>query len=475
MLIEPSGFVNFKPSSQTKQAILMALVEMVMPKMGESVMEGTILQWLKAVGDEIEEDEPVLEVATDKVDTEVPATHAGVLKEVLAQEGDVVQVGQTIAIISTDGDAPADAPASQPEAAPATVAAVEQTIVQAQVATANNNGTERLNAPATGRFYSPLVLNIAKTEGIPMTELEYVPGTGSENRVTKKDILAYVANRQNNGGVAVQTAPATQVATKPAAVTTTSKPAASSKPSTPATVSYSGAHDVIEMDRMRKMIAQRMVDSKRISPHVTTFVEADVTNIVMWRNKVKKEFQQKHGEKITFTPIFIEAIAKTLGDFPLVNSSIEGENIIVKKDINIGMATALPSGNLIVPVIKNADQMNLLGLAKRVNDLANRARNNKLNPDELSGGTYTMSNIGGFGNEMGTPILMQPQVGILAIGAIKKKPVVIETPTGDMIGIRHMMFMSHAYDHRIVDGALGGGFVRRVADYLEAFDVDMVI
>jgi 2-oxoglutarate dehydrogenase E2 component (dihydrolipoamide succinyltransferase) len=454
----------------------MALVEMVMPKMGESVMEGTILQWLKAVGDEIEEDEPVLEVATDKVDTEVPATHAGVLKEVLAQEGDVVQVGQVIAIISTDGDAPADAPATQPEAAPANVAAVEQTIAQAQtVASANGNGVERLNTPAAGRFYSPLVLNIAKTEGIPMTELEYVPGTGADNRVTKKDILAYVANRTANGGATAQPAVATPA---PAVATPPSKPAVTAQPKAspaPAAVSYSGAHDVIEMDRMRKMIAQRMVDSKRISPHVTTFVEADVTNIVMWRNKIKKEFQQKHGEKITFTPIFIEAIAKTLSDFPLVNSSVEGDNIIVKKDINIGMATALPSGNLIVPVIKNADQMNLLGLAKRVNDLANRARNNKLSPDELSGGTYTMSNIGGFGNEMGTPILMQPQVGILAIGAIKKKPVVIETPTGDVIGIRHMMFMSHSYDHRIVDGALGGGFVRRVADYLEGFDVNTVI
>ena len=449
----------------------MALVEMVMPKMGESVMEGTILQWLKAVGEEIEEDEPVLEVATDKVDTEVPATHAGVLKEILAQEGDVVQVGQPIAIISTDGDAPAATPASTPEAAPASVTAIEETITQAQTASNGsssngNNGVQKLNTPASGRFYSPLVMNIAKTEGITMEELEYVPGSGMDNRVTKKDILAYVAQRQS-GNVATQTVAAPVVAEKPVV---TQKAAPAAKTSAPATVSYSGAHDVVEMDRMRKMIAQRMVDSKRISPHVTTFVEADVTNIVMWRNKIKKDFQQRHGEKITFTPIFIEAIAKTLGDFPMVNSSVEGDNIIVKKDINIGMATALPSGNLIVPVIKNADQMNLLGLAKKVNDLANRARANKLTPDELSGGTYTMSNIGGFGNEMGTPILMQPQVGILAIGAIKKKPVVIETPQGDVIGIRHMMFMSHSYDHRIVDGALGGGFVRRVADYLEAFD-----
>lgn len=447
----------------------MALVEMVMPKMGESVMEGTILQWLKSVGEEIEEDEPVLEVATDKVDTEVPATHAGILHKILAQEGDVVQVGQPIAIISTEGDAPATTPASQPEAAPASVATIEQTIAQAQTTTiasnGNSNGSQRLSAPATGRFYSPLVLNIAKTEGIPMDELEYIPGTGMDNRVTKKDILAYVAQRPANGGTAPQV-----VSTPSPAVVETSAP----QKNTPATttVSYSGAHDIVEMDRMRKMIAQRMVDSKRISPHVTTFVEADVTNIVMWRNKVKKEFQQRHGEKITFTPIFIEAIARALQNFPMVNSSVEGDNIIVKKDINIGMATALPNGNLIVPVIKNADQMNLLGLAKKVNDLANRARNNKLGPDELSGGTYTMSNIGGFGNEMGTPILMQPQVGILAIGAIKKKPVVIETPTGDVIGIRHMMFMSHAYDHRIIDGALGGSFVRQVADYLEAFDME---
>ena len=316
-----------------------------------------------------------------------------------------------------------------------------------------------------------MVLKIAKTEGIPMEELEYIPGTGMDDRVTKKDILAYVAQRQS-GNVATQTtvAPAPVVANTTAPQKTSPAPAA--KSTTPATVSYSGAHDIVEMDRMRKMIAQRMVDSKRISPHVTTFVEADVTNIVMWRNKVKKEFQQRYGEKITFTPIFIEAITKTLRDFPMVNSSVEGDNIIVKKDINIGMATALPSGNLIVPVIKNADQMNLLGLAKKVNDLASRARAKKLTPDELSGGTYTMSNIGGFGNEMGTPILMQPQVGILAIGAIKKKPVVIETPQGDVIGIRHMMFMSHAYDHRIIDGALGGGFVRKVADYLEAFNAD---
>ena len=453
----------------------MALVEMVMPKMGESVMEGTILQWLKAVGEEIEEDEPVLEVATDKVDTEVPATHAGVLQEVLAQEGDVVQVGQVIAVINTEGDAPAATPAAQPEAA---TAAVEQTIAQAQTTASSNgnsNGTQRLSTPATGRFYSPLVLNIARTEGILMDELGYIPGSGMDSRVTKKDILAYVAQRQSGGEVSTIAQP---VATPAPVVTKTiapAKPAVKAKPSAPAPVSYSGAHDVIEMSRMRKMIAQRMVDSVHISPHVTTFVEADVTNIVMWRNKVKKEFQQKHGEKITFTPVFIQAIAKTLGDFPLVNSSIEGDNVIVKKDINVGMATALPSGNLIVPVIKNADQMNLLGLAKRVNDLANRARSNKLSPDELSGGTYTMSNIGGFGNEMGTPILMQPQVGILAIGAIKKKPVVIETPTGDVIGIRHMMFMSHSYDHRIVDGALGGGFVRQVADYLEAFDLDTVI
>jgi 2-oxoglutarate dehydrogenase E2 component (dihydrolipoamide succinyltransferase) len=453
----------------------MALVELIMPKMGESVMEGTILKWLKKVGDVIEQDEPILEVATDKVDTEIPSTHAGVLKEILVQEGDVAAIGTAIAIINTDGEAPSNnnsGGAVEKEMAVETVATeIEQSINQAGTYT---NGYQQLEKPQENRFYSPLVLNIAKEEGISMTELALVAGTGQENRVTKKDILAYVQHKKS-GQVGTKT-PVLQEA-KVEVKPVLSQPVVEKTPefvSSPA-VSFSGEADIIEMDRMRKMIAQRMVESKRISPHVTTFVEVDVTNIVLWRNKIKDTFKKREGENITFTPVFIEAIAKALRDFPMVNSSVEGDKIIVKKDINIGMAAALPSGNLIVPVIKNADQLNLLGLTKKVNDLANRARANKLNPDELSGGTYSMSNIGSFGNEMGTPIIMQPQVAILAFGAIKKKPAVIETPTGDLIGIRHLMFISHSYDHRIIDGALGGMFARKVADYLEAFDVNREI
>lgn len=446
----------------------MALVEMVMPKMGESIMEGTILNWLKAVGDTIEEDEPVLEVATDKVDTEVPATHAGVLKEILAEEGEVIPVGQAIAIISTEGEE--EATVETPSQEPVAVAEIEETIATAQQTIATSAEEPVSN---DDRFYSPLVMNIARTENISMEELSRIPGTGQEGRVTKKDILAYIENRHKEQEIvkATPATPAKQVQPK------TSTPVVqkqTSKAVEPA-VSFSGNADIVEMDRMRKMIAERMVESKRISPHVTTFVEADVTNIVNWRNKVKKEFQQKEGEKITFTPIFMEAIVKAIKDFPNINMSIEGTNMIIKKDINIGMATALKNGNLIVPVIPVADQLSLLGLTKKVNDLAKRARQNKLKPDELAGGTYTVSNIGGFGNEMGTPIIMQPQVAILAIGAIKKKPVVIETEQGDVIGIRHMMFLSHSYDHRVIDGALGGMFVRRVADYLEQFDTNRAV
>lgn len=442
----------------------MAIVEMVMPKMGESVMEGTILKWLKQIGDNIAQDEPILEVATDKVDTEIPATHAGILKEILAQEGEVVGVGKPIAIIATEGNE-VDSPQLNP-VVEEVVAALEENF---NMVSSLSNGSSQILKENDNRFYSPLVLNIAKQENIAMEELATIEGTGSENRVTKKDILNYVQNRK--------TAPIQPtkpiVEEKPIAKVVIKEPVPeTSVPKTTTSVSFSGQTDIIEMDRMRKMIAERMVDSKRISPHVTTFVEVDVTNIVLWRNKIKDSFKKREGENITFTPIFIEAIAKTIKDFPLVNSSVEGDKIIVKKDINIGMAAALPSGNLIVPVIKNADQMNLLGLTKKVNDLANRARANKLNPDELSGGTYSMSNIGGFGNEMGTPIIVQPQVAIMAFGAIKKKPAVLETPTGDVIAIRHLMFISHAYDHRIIDGALGGTFARKVADYLEAFDMN---
>jgi len=434
----------------------MALVEMLMPKMGESVMEGTVLNWLKKIGDKIEQDEAVLEVATDKVDTEIPSLHAGVLVEILAQTGEVVQVGKPIARIETS----AEATATSPKTAPETPAQQPVVANSAPAVVAANN-----QPAASNRFYSPLVMSIAKEEGISMQELDTVKGTGLEGRVTKQDILAYVKDKKAGKVAAPQVIvqqPVTPVVTVKAEPTVEAvKPA----------VSYSGNADIIEMDRMRKMIAQRMVDSKRISPHVTSFVEADVTNIVQWKNANAKSIKEKEGISVTFTPIFLHAVARALKDYPLINSSVDGDKIIVKKDINLGMAVALPSGNLIVPVIRNADQLNLLGMAHKVNDLAKRARENKLKPDELSDGTYTVSNIGSFGNVMGTPIIMQPQVAILSLGAIVKKPAVIETPQGDLIGIRHMMFLSHSYDHRIVDGALGGSFVRRVADYLEKFDV----
>jgi 2-oxoglutarate dehydrogenase E2 component (dihydrolipoamide succinyltransferase) len=447
----------------------MALIEMVMPKMGESIIEGTVLHWLKKVGDPIEQDESVLEVATDKVDTEVPSTHAGVLKEILAKEGQVVPVGQPIAIISTGEEAtqpPSTSalPAMQPETDSAQV--IEE---QIQVL-----ADQRQARPvASGRFYSPLVLNIAKEEHIPMQELETIPGTGAENRVTKKDILTYVASRKKEPiSIKPQQPEARQEAKTEAPAPTFSSPVVTEPVAKPGT-SVNGRSEIIEMDRMRKMIAQRMVDSKRISPHVTSFVEVDVTNIVFWRNRVKQDFKRIEGDSITFTPIFIEALVKAIKDYPLINVSVDGEKIIVKKDINIGLAVALPTGNLIVPVIKNADQYNLIGLTKKVNDLAKRARNNKLVPDDLTDGTYTMSNVGSFGSVMGTPIIVQPQVAIMAFGAVQKKPAVIETPFGDSIGIRHLMFLSHSYDHRVVDGALGGMFVRRVADYLEGFDVNL--
>jgi 2-oxoglutarate dehydrogenase E2 component (dihydrolipoamide succinyltransferase) len=447
----------------------MALVEMVMPKMGESIMEGTILNWLKKEGDKIEQDESVLEVATDKVDTEVPAVHAGVLKQILVKEGEVVQVGKPIAIINTSNG---DDTLAKEEAVSVTTKDAAVTVKAAAATSSNGHegGVAVLEKPASGRFYSPLVLNIARQENIPMQELEVIPGTGKENRVTKKDILDYVQNRGIKAHPHFEThlekeAPAVSAAIPPQSVSATA-------PETKVNVSISAHDEIIEMDRMRKMIAQRMVDSKRISPHVTSFVEADVTAIVNWRNKVKNEFQRKEGDTLTFTPIFIEAVVKAIKDYPMINISIDGDRIIKKKDINIGMAVALPTGNLIVPVIKNADLLNIVGLTKKVNDLAKRARENKLTPDDLSGGTYTVSNVGSFGNVMGTPIILQPQVGILALGAVVKKPAVVETPQGDFIGIRHKMFLSHSYDHRVVDGALGGMFVRRVADYLEKFDVN---
>jgi 2-oxoglutarate dehydrogenase E2 component (dihydrolipoamide succinyltransferase) len=426
----------------------MALVELIMPKMGESIMEATILSWLKKPGDKIEQDESVLEVATDKVDTEVPSTHGGILKEILAKQGEVVKVGKAIAIISTEGDE------NKTPAIPAKETKTEQPKETVKTVTTPviSNGSPTPVASdfkSASRFYSPLVKNIAKEESIPVAELEAIAGSGAEGRVTKKDILSYVQNRKLGQTISVQQK--------------------TSAPLVPASIN--AGDEIIQMDRMRKMIAERMVDSKRTAPHVTSFVEADVTNIVFWRNKMKNEFQKREGDSLTFTPIFIEALILAIKDYPMINIQVDGDRIIKKKDINIGMAVALPSGNLIVPVIKNADQYNITGLAKVVNDLAKRARENKLKPDELTGGTFTISNVGSFGNVMGTPIIVQPQVGIIAVGAIQKKPAVIETPYGDAIAIRHKMFLSHSYDHRVVDGSLGGSMVRRVADYLEKFDI----
>ncbi|WMN10903.1 dihydrolipoamide acetyltransferase family protein [Marivirga salinae] len=441
----------------------MATVEMVMPKMGESIMEATVLTWLKKEGDTIEEDESVLEVATDKVDTEVPALEAGVLKQILVQEGDIVGVGKPIAIIETEGEAAADngaaaKPEKQESSAPATA-----TADTSLSSSSGNNGHEIAARSESGRFYSPLVRNIAKEENIVMAELESISGTGKEGRVTKKDILSYLDNR---GDAPAQTA--SQPSTAQAAPS--SQPAAQPAPKG-VPVSISGDDEIIEMDRMRKMIAGRMVDSKRISPHVTSFVEADMTSVVQWRNKHKNTFKEQENGNLTFTPIFIEAVVKAIKDYPMINIQVDGDRIIKKKHINIGMAVALPSGNLIVPVIRDADQLNIRGLANKVNDLAKRARDGKLKAEELEGGTFTISNVGSFGNVMGTPIIMQPQVGILALGAIVKKPAVLETPQGDVIAIRHKMFLSHSYDHRVVDGSLGGMVVRRVADYLEKWDV----
>tara|TARA_B110000858_G_C17776803_1_gene462661 strand:+ start:484 stop:1797 length:1314 start_codon:yes stop_codon:yes gene_type:complete len=434
----------------------MAEFKVELPKMGESVAEATITTWLKSVGDTIEEDEPIVEIATDKVDSEVPAPCSGILKEVLFNEGDVVAVGSIFAVIDSDvstentsNNIPYEPTISKED--------IEEKVKQEILEPLTNLSKIEIknDFKNSTKFYSPLVKSIASKEGISIEELEIINGTGSNQRVTKKDILNYVRS-----GKKTKTIDPIVKINKP--INSTQKPVKT----------ISGQDEIIQMDRMRKLIADHMVNSVNTAPHVTSFVEADVTNMVLWRNKTKKEFLEKEGERLTFTPIFIEAIAKALRDYPLVNSSIDGDNIIIKSNINIGMATALPSGNLIVPVIKNADQLNLVGLAKTVNDLANRAKLSQLKPDDISGGTYTVSNVGTFGNVMGTPIINQPQSGILALGAIKKKPAVIESESGDLIGIRHMMFLSHSYDHRNIDGALGGQFVRKVADYLENFDIN---
>lgn len=453
----------------------MAIIDILLPKMGESVAEATITKLVAGSGDSVEADDPIVEIATDKVDSEVPAPEDGVLVEWCVEEGDVVQVGSVIARYDIGGEetsAPAasaapsssssvNAPKEQaPPASPQPAPAPAPEVVEAVMAPLETSPARK---GPSGRFYSPLVRSIAQKEGIAMAELETVPGTGSEGRVTKKDILAYIGTR---GTTPVAASKATPM---PAAA-----PAASASPVTAsaATKSMGGDHDIVEMDRMRKMIADHMVRSVQTSPHVTSFVEADVTNLVLWRNANKQAFQEKYGEKLTFTPLIAEAIVKAIGEFPGVNASVDGDRILMHKHIHLGMAAALPSGNLIVPVIKHADQYNLQGLARQINDLAGRARAGKLTPDDVAGGTYTMSNVGTFGNVMGTPIINQPQVGILALGAIRKRPAVLETPQGDVIAVRHMMFLSHSYDHRVVDGMLGGSFVRSVADHLEGFDLN---
>jgi 2-oxoglutarate dehydrogenase E2 component (dihydrolipoamide succinyltransferase) len=432
----------------------MARFELKLPKMGESVAEATITNWLKEVGDKIEMDEAVLEIATDKVDSEVPSEVSGTLIEKLFGKDDLVQVGQTIAIIETEGGN-VDTPKGE-------VVAQEVAEVQKTVEVAKAMVTAPADFSKSDKFFSPLVKNIAKEEGISIAELESISGSGKDGRVTKEDLLNFIKNRGSQYAVASQpTTNNQQPISQSAQPTTQTVP-----------VSVNGGDEIIEMDRMRKLISGYMVASVQTSAHVQSFIEVDVTNIVKWRDKVKVAFEKREGEKLTFTPIMMEAVAKALKDFPGMNISVDGDYIIKKKNINLGMAAALPNGNLIVPVIKNADQLNLVGMAKAVNDLGNRAKAGKLKPDDTQGGTYTVTNVGTFGSVFGTPIINQPQVGILALGAIRKVPAVIETPEGDFIGIRQKMFLSHSYDHRVVDGALGGSFVKRVADYLEAFDVN---
>jgi 2-oxoglutarate dehydrogenase E2 component (dihydrolipoamide succinyltransferase) len=449
----------------TKSIKKMALTDIIMPKMGESITEATILKWNKQVGDSVALDENILDIATDKVDSEVPSPIAGIVKEILFAEGDVVAVGKTIARIAVQGAVTASPALNATPPAVKHVEIVEtiaEAVAIAEAALTPNTVLMPAASVAGDRFYSPLVRNMAKEEGIASAELDTIPGTGAEGRLTKSDLSNYIKNRSTAQPVVPVQVPVQQVVT----------PVAPQVIATSAAVSLSGATEIIEMDRMRKLIAEHMVKSVQTAPHVTSFIEADVTNLVKWRERAKKDFERKHGEKITFTPIFIEAVARAIVDFPMINVSVDGTKIIVKKDINIGVAAALPTGNLIVPVIKAADQLNLVGLARSVNDLSARARIGKLKPDETQGGTFTLSNVGTFGNVMGTPIINQPQVAILAVGAIRKKPAVLETEYGDVIAVRQMMFLSLSYDHRVVDGALGGSFLRRIADYLEGFDAN---
>jgi 2-oxoglutarate dehydrogenase E2 component (dihydrolipoamide succinyltransferase) len=469
----------------------MAVVDLVMPKLGESIMEATILKWHKKAGDRIESDETVLDIATDKVDSEVPSTASGIITELLYKENDVVPIGAVIARIDTNNKQAVPAPSIQSQQTEP-----EEDEALAKAVPYVPQPTPVINKAATtiNRFYSPLVLNIANSEGITMQELENIPGTGSENRVTKKDILSYVEQKKvgkeqkqllqetpQQPAVLVsqsqENAPIQQPQQQTTPTPQTEPPKVTQEAPLPAAqeeekIYYGENVEIIEMDRMRKLIAKHMVDSKHISPHVTSFSEADVTNIVLWREKVKNEFEKRENTKITFTPLIIDCIVRVIKRFPIINSSVEGDRIIIKKDINIGMATAMPSGNLIVPIIKNADYLNLVGLSKSVNQLANNARSGKLKPDDTQGGTFTFTNVGTFGSLMGTPIINQPQVAILAAGVIKKRPVVIETPAGDTIGIRHMMYLSLSYDHRIVDGSVGASFLTAVANELESWDIN---
>jgi 2-oxoglutarate dehydrogenase E2 component (dihydrolipoamide succinyltransferase) len=459
----------------------MAKVDLIMPKMGESIIEATILNWVKNVGDSVDVDETILEIATDKVDSEIPSPVAGVIDQILFNVNDVVEVGKVIAIITTEGEGPSQDIPKENTAVKETVETIE--VVEEPIAPPTPQpSVAKVTVPASNvsnRFYSPLVRNIAQKEQISYEVLETIPGTGINGRLTKKDLMNFIAKGKpvpSANGNAIESKPAQAEISQPVQSIAKSQ----NKPSSPKqtdqmSASVNGNIEIIQMDRMRKLIANHMVMSKQTSPHVTSFVEIDVTNLVNWRNSIKKQFLENHGEKITFTPLFIQAVAKAIVDYPMVNVSVDGDNILVKKDINIGMAAALPSGNLIVPVIRNANHLNLLGITKKVNDLANRARANKLKPEEIQGGTFTMTNVGTFGNSMGTPIINQPQVAILATGSIKKKPAVLETKEGDVIAIRQMMFLSLSYDHRVVDGFLGGSFLRRVGDYLEQFDTNQMV
>jgi 2-oxoglutarate dehydrogenase E2 component (dihydrolipoamide succinyltransferase) len=479
----------------------MALVDLIMPKLGESIMEATILKWTKKVGEQVKQDETVLEIATDKVDSEVPSTTEGTLAEILFKENDVVPIGTVIARIQTAATEQQSASSAMQQPATQAVASIPEPEVEHEIPyTPGASDTNSESDDNNNGFFSPLVLNIAKSEGVPLSELENITGTGNEGRVTKKDILQFIADKkagkvtkapaQKIPATTAETtppqpstlpakpappeaAPIPQLAVQPQPVTVKTETVPQYEPQPePQASSTSDNVEIIEMDRMRKMIAKHMVNSVQTSPHVTSFAEADVTNMVVWRERVKKDFEKREGTRVTYMPLFIECLAKVIKRFPYVNASIDGDNILLKKDINIGMATALPNGNLIVPVIRNADYLNLVGLSKAVNVMAENSRNNKLKPDDTAGGTFTLTNVGTFGSLMGTPIINQPQVAILAVGAIKKRPVVLETPEGDAIGIRHMMYLSLSYDHRIVDGSIGASFLTQVAKEFENWDIN---